>query len=167
MMENMGLRVISEHPYRIEIPTADGTGVPVYIQDFEVEAAQADLDVTELDAEFEDAFAQLWRGGAENDGFNRLILAAGLTWRQVAMLRGYCKYLLQVGVPFSQSYVEGTFARYPLLVRLLVELFEARFDPSHRQREQGARSRPASTSSRGNCRRWPAAMPRPSPRCSR
>ena len=104
--------------------------MPVYIQDFEVEAAQADLDVTELDAEFEDAFAQLWRGGAENDGFNRLILAAGLTWRQVAMLRGYCKYLLQVGVPFSQSYVEGTFARYPLLVRLLVELFEARFDPS-------------------------------------
>ena len=46
------------------------------------------------------------------------------------MLRGYCKYLLQTGVPFSQAYVEGTFARYPLLARLLVELFEARFDPA-------------------------------------
>ena len=45
------------------------------------------------------------------------------------MLRAYCKYLLQVGVPFSQSYVEETLARYPLLARLLVELFEARFDP--------------------------------------
>src|SRR3546814_10898736 len=45
------------------------------------------------------------------------------------MLRGYCKFLLQVGVPFSQSYVEETFSRYPLLARLLVELFEARFDP--------------------------------------
>src|SRR3546814_4785441 len=65
----------------------------------------------------------------ENDGFNRLVLGAGLTWRQVAMLRGYCKFLLQVGVPFSQSYVEETFSRYPLLARLLVELFEARFDP--------------------------------------
>jgi glutamate dehydrogenase len=71
----------------------------------------------------------VWRGDAENDGFNRLILAAGLSWRQVAMLRGYCKYLLQVGVPFSQSYMEATLARYPLLARLLVELFEARFDP--------------------------------------
>src|SRR3546814_1498004 len=51
-------------------------------------------------------------------GFNRLVLGAGLTWRQVAMLRGYCKFLLQVGVPFSQSYVEETFSRYPLLARL-------------------------------------------------
>ena len=71
----------------------------------------------------------VWRGDAENDGFNRLVLAAGLAWRQVAMLRGYCKYLLQIGVPFSQTYMEETLARYPLLARLLVELFEARFDP--------------------------------------
>src|SRR3546814_9147218 len=56
-------------------------------------------------------------------------LGAGRTGRQVAMLRGYCKFLLQVGVAFSQSYVEETFSRYPLLARLLVELFEARFDP--------------------------------------
>ncbi|WP_343124237.1 NAD-glutamate dehydrogenase domain-containing protein [Lysobacter sp. yr284] len=125
MMENMGLRVISEHPYRLTVDAQ-----PVYIQDFEVETANNDIDVDRLDENFEEAFAQIWRGNAENDGFNRLILAASLSWRQVAMLRAYCKYLLQVGVPFSQSYVEETFARYPLLARLLVELFEARFDPS-------------------------------------
>ncbi|BCT93993.1 glutamate dehydrogenase [Lysobacter helvus] len=125
MMENMGLRVISEHPYRIE---ADGR--VAYIQDFEVEATQADLDIDRLDENFEEAFARIWRGEAENDGFNRLVLLAGLSWRQVAMLRGYSKYLLQIGVPFSQAYVEATFTRYPLLVRLLVELFEARFDPA-------------------------------------
>lgn len=125
MMENMGLRVISEHPYRLIVDAQ-----PVYIQDFEVETANNDIDVDRLDENFEEAFAQIWRGNAENDGFNRLILAASLSWRQVAMLRAYCKYLLQVGVPFSQSYVEETFARYPLLARLLVELFEARFDPT-------------------------------------
>ena len=125
MMENMGLRVIAEHPYRIEL----GDGV-AYIQDFEVQAARADLDIKRLDESFEEAFAQLWRGQAENDGFNRLILGAGLSWRQVAMLRAYSKYLQQVGVPFSQTYVEETFSRYPLLARLLVELFEARFDPA-------------------------------------
>ncbi|MFC7301926.1 NAD-glutamate dehydrogenase [Cognatiluteimonas weifangensis] len=129
MMENMGLRVITEHPYRIEIPGKDGDSV-AWIQDFEVEAARADLDVDSLDESFEEAFRQLWRGQAENDGFNRLILGAGLTWRQVAVLRAYGKYLQQVGVPFSQSYVEETFNRYPLLARLLVELFEARFDPA-------------------------------------
>lgn len=125
MMENMGLRVISEHPYRLSVD-----GQPLYIQDFEVETTTQDIDVDRLDETFEDAFAQIWRGNAENDGFNRLILAANLSWRQVAMLRAYCKYLLQVGVPFSQSYVEETFSRYPLLARLLVELFEARFDPT-------------------------------------
>ncbi|RPE81542.1 NAD-glutamate dehydrogenase [Vulcaniibacterium tengchongense] len=125
MMENMGLRVIAEHPYRIE-----AEGRVAYIQDFEVESTVGEIDIARLDESFEEAFAQIWRGNAENDGFNRLILCAGLTWRQVAMLRGYCKYLLQVGVPFSQAYVESTLNRYPLLARLLVELFEARFDPS-------------------------------------
>ncbi len=125
MMENMGLRVISEHPYRVMVDDR-----VAYIQDFEVEVARGDLNVDDFDDTFEDAFGQIWRGNAENDGFNRLILAANLSWRQVAMLRAYCKYLLQVGVPFSQAYVEGTFARYPILARLLTELFEARFDPA-------------------------------------
>ncbi|MDQ3206231.1 MAG: NAD-glutamate dehydrogenase [Pseudomonadota bacterium] len=123
MMENMGLRVITEHPYRLH-----ANGMLLYIQDFEVETT-ADFDVETLDVNFEEAFARIWRGEAENDGFNRLIILAGISWRQVAMLRAYCKYLQQVGVPFSQAYVEETFSRYPLLSRLLVELFEARFDP--------------------------------------
>lgn len=124
MMENMGLRVISEHPYRLVVG-----GKTMFIQDFEVEVADANLDISSLDANFEEAFAQIWRGNAENDGFNRLILTANLSWRQVSMLRGYTKYLMQVGVPFSQPYVEATLNRYPLLARLLVELFEAKFDP--------------------------------------
>ncbi len=135
MIENMGLRVISEHPYRIELPNDGGMIEPVYIQDFEVELApskgvQGEVDVDAVEQQFEDAFLQVWRGLAENDGFNRLILAAGLNWRQVAMLRAYSKYLQQVGVPFSQTYVEETFARHPLIARLMVELFETRFDPA-------------------------------------
>lgn len=125
MMENMGLRVISERPYRLSVDNA-----PVYVQDFEVESTAGAIDAVRVDAAFGETFARVWQGDAENDGFNRLVLAAGLHWRQVAMLRGYCKYLLQTGVPFSQAYVEGTFTRYPLLARLLVELFEARFDPA-------------------------------------
>ena len=125
MMENMGLRVISERPYRLTVDDA-----PVYVQDFEVESVAGAIDAASVDEAFGETFARVWHGDAENDGFNRLVLAAGLHWRQVAMLRGYCKYLLQTGVPFSQAYVEGTFTRYPLLARLLVELFEARFDPA-------------------------------------
>ncbi len=129
LMENMGLRVISEHPYRLQASLPDGSSQPIYIQDFEVERS-AGGDVAALAPVFERAFAAIWSGEAENDGLNRLVLAAGLEWRQVALLRGYWKYLLQTGVPFSQGAVEQTMARYPLLARLLVELFQARFDPA-------------------------------------
>ena len=125
LMENMGLRVISEHPFRLEVGAT-----PVYVQEFEVEPVTGEIDVERLNEPFEEAFARVWRGDAENDGFNKLVLGAGLSWRQISVLRGYCKYLLQTGVPFSQSYVEETLNRYPLLARLLVELFEARFDPA-------------------------------------
>ena len=117
MMENLGLRVVTEHPYRLDLDDA-----PLYIQDFEVEAGAAGIDVDQAGADFTEAFARLWRGDAENDGLNRLVLGASLDWRQVALLRAYAKYLLQVGVPFSQSYVEDAFTRNPLIARVLVEL---------------------------------------------
>src|SRR5690606_310394 len=109
--------------------SADGR--TLFIQDFEVEAG-AEIDLDSMAPEFEDAFVRLWRGEAENDGFNKLILAASLDWRQVSMLRAYCKYLLQIESPFSQAYMEQTLLRYPLVARLLVELFEARFAPKGR-----------------------------------
>ena len=124
MLENLGLRINSEHPYELDLD--DGR---VVIQDFEVEPLSGKVDVESARTRFEEAFAAMWRGEAESDGFNRLILAAGLGWRQVAMLRGYCKYLQQTGVTFSQTYMEETLDRYPLVARLLVELFEARFEP--------------------------------------
>jgi glutamate dehydrogenase len=133
MMENMGLKILSEHPYVMDLG-----GSNIYIQDFEVvQDAGAGFDLDAIKDPFQQAFERLWRGGAENDGFNRLILAGGLDWRQVAMLRGYCKYLLQAGVPFSQAYMEETVCKYPLQARLLVELFEAQFDPA---RESGSRT---------------------------
>ncbi|MDQ1568067.1 MAG: glutamate dehydrogenase, partial [Actinomycetota bacterium] len=76
------------------------------------------------------AFAATWRGEAENDGFNRLVLGAGLTGREVSVLRAYSKYLRQVGSAFSQAYMERTLAANPHIARLLVELFHARFDPA-------------------------------------
>src|SRR4029079_65567 len=79
---------------------------------------------------FTEAFAATWRGEMENDGFNRLVLGAGLTGREVEVLRAYSKYLRQVGSAFSQSYMERTLAANPHISRLLVELFHARFNPA-------------------------------------
>jgi len=128
-LENLGLRVLTEHLY--DLPMGDTT---LYIQDFEVQpVGNLAFGVEQVGSLFEDAFEQIWRGNAENDGFNRLVLGAKLNWRQIAMLRGYCKYLLQTGVAFSQSYMEDALNRYPAIAGLLVELFLAKFDPRREQ----------------------------------
>jgi glutamate dehydrogenase len=124
LLENLGLRIRSEHPYALSVD-----GRAIHIQDFEIESSGLNLDVAGQAERFEAAFDCVWREEAESDGFNRLVLSAGLDWRQIAMLRAYAKFLLQAGVPFSQSYMEETLTRYPLLTRLLVALFESRFDP--------------------------------------
>ncbi len=124
-LENLGLRVLTEHVYEIK---HDGTRM--FIQDFEVwPMDELAFSVEDVGKHFEHAFEHVWRGDAESDTFNRLVLGALLTWRQVAILRGYCKYLQQVGIPFSQSYMEETLNRYPAIANLLVELFNAKFDP--------------------------------------
>jgi glutamate dehydrogenase len=124
-LENLGLRVLTEHVY--DLP---GDALRLSIQDFEVQpVGKLTFSVEQVGHLFEDAFEQIWRGNAENDGFNRLVLGAKLGWRQVAMLRGYCKYLLQAGATFSQAYMEETLNRYPAIAGLLVELFLAKFDP--------------------------------------
>jgi glutamate dehydrogenase len=126
MLENMGLRIVSERPYKLTLE--DGSAR--WIQDFDMQLAWGgDLDLDRVRDDFQQAFHKVVSGDLENDGFNRLVLTAGLNWRQVSLLRAYCKYLLQTGLPFSQAYMESTLCNQPGICRLLVELFMASFDP--------------------------------------
>src|ERR1700712_3270937 len=111
-------------PY--EIRRADGT---VYLYDFGLQPPDSHRELAEVRPQVENAFAAAWRGEAEVDGFNELVLRAGLTWRQVVVLRAYAKYQRQTPNVFSQRYVESTFVAYPEIARLLVELFEIRVAP--------------------------------------
>ena len=86
-------------------------------------------------------FEGLLAGDIEPDGFNRLVLYAGLTAAQANVLRCYAKYTSQIGFTFSQRYIEETLERLPHLTLLLVELFEARFDPALGEGDRIAASR--------------------------
>lgn len=126
-LENMGLKVISERPYEVESQGVSS----VWIHDFSMIHAQGlNIELDQIKDIFQDAFAHLWHGEVEDDGFNRLVLGAGLTWRETALLRAYCKYLLQVRVTFSQAYMERTLAGNPAIARPLIDLFYARFNPT-------------------------------------
>ena len=78
---------------------------------------------------FQDAIRAVWDGYNEIDGFNALVLAAGLTWRQATVLRAYAKYMKQGNSPFAVDYIEAALRGNTDIARLLWQLFEARFDP--------------------------------------
>ena len=134
-LENMGLKVIRETPANI---APEGVERPVYLHDFGLITEDGSpVDYTAVREVFHDCFARVWLGDIEDDGFNRLVLRANLDWREVVMLRAYCKYLRQARIPFSQAYMEETLGRYPDLTRLLVRLFKLRFDPDFEGDREG------------------------------
>jgi glutamate dehydrogenase len=131
LLENMGVRVLDQRPYEVRLAAnGEADDDVVWIHDFGLRPPDGGLEADGVKGIFTEAFAATWRGEAENDGFNRLVLAAGLTGREVGVLRAYSKYLRQVGSAFSQSYMERTLTANPHIARLLVELFHARFDPA-------------------------------------
>ncbi len=128
-LENMGLRVNGERPN--ELIFRDGS--VVWISDFDMEYASAkEIDVLTLKENFQDAFANIWFGNAEDDGFNRLVLEAQLSWRETTVLRAYTKHLRQIGFTLSQNYVESALINNSEIAKNLMNLFILRFSPGHR-----------------------------------
>ena len=140
LAENLGLRVISEAPFLLHAANNDAGSGGVAMQVLRVETADASaVDLAAVGPRFIETMEKLRSGALENDGLNRLVLGAGLAWREVALLRSYTKYLRQAGVPFSQDYMERTLAAYPTIARGLVDLFLARFDPALGEAQSDAR----------------------------
>ncbi|GGO97390.1 NAD-glutamate dehydrogenase [Wenjunlia tyrosinilytica] len=128
VLQRLGVEVVDERPY--ELRRADGSKAWVYDFGLRVDVSSGDLS-DDARERFQDAFAAVWTGRAENDGFNSLVLRAGLTWRQATVLRAYAKYLRQAGSTFSQDYMETTLQTNVHTTRLLVNLFQARLSPGH------------------------------------
>jgi len=125
-LENMGLKVLAEVPYEVQ-PL--GVAAPVRIRDFSLSATGMQDDLTAVKDKFQETFVRVWKNEAENDAFNRLVLGAELEWHEVVILRAYCKYLRQIGITLSESYIQQTLANNPAVTRMLIRLFDNHFDP--------------------------------------
>ena len=129
-LQHMGVEVVDEHPYAF----GAGSG-PFGIYDFGLRAettAWRQRPPGEAGREqFEQTLCALWRNEIEDDGFNALVLDAGLTWREVVVLRTYARYLRQAGTRFSQDYIQRVLRSNTTVTRLLARLFASRFDPAH------------------------------------
>ncbi len=122
ILSAMGVEVVDERPYELV-----GLSRSTFVYDFGLRFGQT--VPAETRGLFQEAIAAVWEGHNEADGFNALVLAAGLTWRQAMVLRAYAKYMRQGGSPFAQDYIEEALSQNLDLTRLIVQLFEARFDP--------------------------------------
>ena len=127
MLEDLGLQIVSERPYELHLSAQER----LWIQDFDmIPVVHHALDLDVIRESFQASFEKTLHGLAESDGFNQLIIAAEMDWRQVNVIRAYCKYRMQIGSPFSQNYMAETLAKFPAISRLLIELFESMFDPA-------------------------------------
>ncbi|MGN6754236.1 MAG: NAD-glutamate dehydrogenase [Intrasporangium sp.] len=141
MFTHLGLEVVDERPYQLQLPFGRG----LHIYDFGLRADDpakwgSGPRRDEVSRHFEAAVRAVWDGVVESDGFNALVLAADLTWRQVVILRAVAKYLRQTGSTFSQDYLETALVANAGIARDLVELFEARFDPDAFSDSEGGRA---------------------------
>jgi len=141
-LQHLGVEVVDEHPYEFTPAARPGAAEPFWIYDFGLRrqavappgpggrVSQAPhVTLASVAGQLEGALAALWSGEIEDDAFNALVLDAGLTWRQVVILRAYAKYLRQTGTMFSQDYIAQVLRSNPIIARQLIRLFESRFDP--------------------------------------
>lgn len=127
ILENFGLRVVDESPYKVTSVDGDIS----WIMDFTMIYKLNDgFNLEQAQLLFQRAFANTWSGALEDDGFNRLILGSGIEGRKVVIIRAYAKYMRQIGTSFSVEYVANTMASFPDISALLIDLFEQKFSPA-------------------------------------
>jgi glutamate dehydrogenase len=126
IVESMGLKALVEHGFRLR----PNGGPEVWTHEFVLrQAAGEALDIATVKAPFEAAFLAIWTGLTENDGFNRLVLALGIDWREAALARTLARYRQQTGLDPSQGVQEQALGDNPAITRLILDLFQAKFDP--------------------------------------
>jgi glutamate dehydrogenase len=133
LLENMGLSVCDVLPYTI-MPAG---ACKVLLRDFSLTLRQKHaIDLVKEKARIEDAMHQIWRGKAANDSLNALLFLGDLTWRDIAILRAYVRYLQQINFPYRLGYMARVLTKHQAVTSLIVQLFHAKFAPKTIKRTQ-------------------------------
>lgn len=133
ILENMGLKIEAEYPHEIR---PNHTNKTIWIQDFEasingtIQNGVNKLSIKTVAQNFENCLKGIWNGEIENDSLNKLVLLAGLSPREIVILRTYIRYMRQTKIGFSLPYMEQALTDYPAIAKLLIEYFETLFHPS-------------------------------------
>src|SRR5690554_1688491 len=130
IFDNLGFRVLGEHPFEV----IDRNNKTVWIHDFTLYAHGGTvIDIHRIRPIFEELFHRVWYGEAENDAFNRMLITSYMSWREIALLRTYARYMRQIRFSNSQTFISNTLVNHVDLTRILLEYFDVRFNPDRFQ----------------------------------
>ena len=133
ILEHMGLKALIEEGFKVAPTGESGNREPVWVHEFVLrDEAGEHLVFADVKQAFEAAFVAIWTGRAESDGFNRLVLELGIGWREAALIRALARYRQQSGLDPSQGVQEQALADHPGVARLILDLFQTKFDPAVR-----------------------------------
>lgn len=127
LIENFGVKLIDEHPYKILLQDS----ALVYLCDFSVEVPaefQDKINDVELINSLQEAIIKSFKGEVDNDALNKLVLYSELNAREVTMIRAISHYLVQTALPFSRQYIADCLCASFLITHNLYKLFEAKFN---------------------------------------
>ncbi|MEO8927847.1 MAG: NAD-glutamate dehydrogenase, partial [Caulobacteraceae bacterium] len=131
ILGDMGLSALVEEGFAIAPRPTNGAAAQVWIHEFLLDDENGgDLTFQDIKGPFEAAFGAVWSGAAESDGFNRLVLELGVSWREAALMRALARYRQQSGFDPRQAVQEAALSDHPEVTRLLFDLFAVRFDPA-------------------------------------
>jgi len=128
----MGLEVLGEHPFKVQ--TASGSS---WIHDFRLRHERVDFVIDDI----LNLLQQVFREEVDVDGFNQLVLSAGLNSKQVLMLRSYAAYMKQMRQPWTRERIIETLIEHAAITRLLVAFFMRRFQPGDTDTDSAEQTR--------------------------
>ena len=127
VLENLGFRVLTADTYEIR---PEDEPDEITLHSFLVQVPeQWEIEPESAGSRVSDAFFAIQNGWAENLGINSLILSAGLTWRQVALIKAYGAYAFRIGAVSSRLGLRRPLLEQPAAAEMLFRIFEALFDP--------------------------------------
>ncbi len=131
VLENMGLKALVEEGFPVARTLDDGHQQVTWVHEFVLQDERGEhLVFADVRVPFEQTFLAVWRGETENDGFNRLVLELGDSWREVALVRALARYRQQSGLDPSQGVQEAALVANAEIVRLILDMFQVKFDPA-------------------------------------
>jgi glutamate dehydrogenase len=126
VLDSFGFNVVLEHTYFVSVKGKKD----VWIHYFNLNLSAGGETLTkEIKTNFIETISKIWSNDTKVGHLNRLVVSSNLSWRQIYVLRAYSKYLYQVGLRYSQNHLSDVLVKYRDLTKLLIELFETKFNP--------------------------------------